>query len=216
MVEDERRENAVQAASESIPTRHPTDAPLPAPGTPAAEQGHRSDAAEALEALFREHHARVFRAALRITGRCEDAEDALQTVFLRLARQNELDLAPSPGSYLHRAAVNAALDLVRRRASSPDVSLDETPVGKTVNMSRHPRSQEDEQLSREIRDVVRRALASLPQRSAEIFALRYFEGYGNHEIARMVGTSAGSIAVSLHRTRQLLKDRIRPLLGETP
>src|SRR3569832_1662029 len=67
--------------------------------------------ASELERLFRDHHEQVFRAAYRITGSVTDAEDVLQTIFLRLASNAETpDLAPSPAGYLHRAAVNAALD----------------------------------------------------------------------------------------------------------
>src|SRR6266498_2708990 len=39
-----------------------------------------------LETLFQSHHDRVFRSAYRITGSAADAEDVLQTVFLRLVR----------------------------------------------------------------------------------------------------------------------------------
>src|SRR5262249_36486110 len=78
------------------------------------------------ELLFQEHHDQVFRAAYRVTGSIVDAEDVLQTVFLRLVRRKEkLDLSPSPGSYLHRAAVNASLDLLRSRTRSRSVSIEE-------------------------------------------------------------------------------------------
>ena len=41
-----------------------------------------------LERIFREHHAMVFRAAYRITGNADDAEDVLQTVFLRMIKRD--------------------------------------------------------------------------------------------------------------------------------
>ena len=64
-----------------------------------------------LERIYLDHHAQVFRAAYRITGNSSDAEDVLQTVFLRLARAERGEtLSETPGSYLHRAAVNAALE----------------------------------------------------------------------------------------------------------
>src|SRR5262249_47713713 len=66
-----------------------------------------------LEGLFREHHDRVFRAAYRITGSVVDAEDVLQTIFLRLSRRDDVNLEPNPGSYLHPAAINAAREPVR-------------------------------------------------------------------------------------------------------
>ena len=56
-----------------------------------------TQSSQGVEALFREHHDQVFRAAYRVTGSAVDAEDVLQTVFLRLVRRKEkLDLSPSP------------------------------------------------------------------------------------------------------------------------
>ena len=78
-----------------------------------------------LETLFRAHNNRVFRTAYRITGSPAD-EDVLQTVFLRLARGQEIyDLSQNPEAYLSRAAINASLDLMRsrsrvKRTLSPD------------------------------------------------------------------------------------------------
>jgi RNA polymerase sigma-70 factor (ECF subfamily) len=71
---------------------------------------------EGLTAVFAEHYRRVLLAAYRITGNMADAEDVAQTVFLRLASaQGPVENA---GSYLYRAALNGALDLLRRRKSA--------------------------------------------------------------------------------------------------
>ena len=89
-----------------------------------------------LERLFRDHHEQVFRAAYRITGSVTDAEDVLQTIFLRLASNAETpDLAPSPAGYLHRAAVNAALDIVRGRGRARLVSFDSVESAQELNSS---------------------------------------------------------------------------------
>jgi RNA polymerase sigma-70 factor (ECF subfamily) len=56
-----------------------------------------------------------------------------------------------------------------------------------------------------VREQLRRALALLTPRTAEIFALRYFEGYGNKEIAKMLGTSQSVVAVVLHRAKRALR-----------
>ena len=70
------------------------------------------------ERVFREHHAMVFRAACRVTGNTADAEDVLQTVFLRLLGRGEADtVMENAEHYLRRAAVNGALDVIRARAS---------------------------------------------------------------------------------------------------
>src|ERR1017187_9215159 len=67
---------------------------------------------EDLDLIFREHHSTVFRAAYRVTGNASDAEDVLQTVFMRLLRRPpEAEAVGNMEGYLRRAAVNATLDL---------------------------------------------------------------------------------------------------------
>src|SRR3989449_11527461 len=79
-----------------------------------------------LEMLFREHHDRVFRTAHRVTGSAADAEDVLQTVFLRVARgQESIGFAEKPQAYFARAAINASLDLLRSRKRSRAVGIDD-------------------------------------------------------------------------------------------
>jgi RNA polymerase sigma-70 factor (ECF subfamily) len=159
-----------------------------------------------LDALFEEHHQAVFRAAFRVTGSSEDAEDVLQAVFLKLAgRRLPPGLLESPGRYLHRTAVNAAIDLVRTRRPERSVPLDGTKAERVHDRKPRP---DEESLARETKSRVRRALGQLSARSAEIFVLRYFEGYGNKEIARMVGTSESAVAVILHRARHRVRDEL--------
>ena len=159
-----------------------------------------------LEKVFLEHQGRVFRAAYRITGNAQDAEDVLQTVFLKLTHKGEPKVPVDHlASYLYRTAVNAALDLLRTRRTS--VSIDE--IENTPDQDA-PGPERDHEAG-EIRASLRRALAGLPEQAALVFALRYLEGYGNHEIARMVGVSRVTIAVSLHRTRHRLQKEFREL-----
>src|SRR5438128_9163403 len=90
---------------------------------------HRNNARplpEDFERMFEEHHSFVYRAAYRITGNSEDAEDVLQTLFLRLLRRERPpDFQLNPKGYLHRAAVNIALDVIklRKRNVQPDESI---------------------------------------------------------------------------------------------
>ncbi len=151
-------------------------------------------AAQELEQMFQAHHGMVFRTAYRITGNAADAEDVLQTVFLRLIRRDPAARAlENPESYLRRAAVNAGLDIVRSRQDARTVPLEDMPSSAACTELR------------ELRDHLRRALAKLAPRPAEIFALRFFEGYTNPEIARMLGTSQVWVAVTLHRARRQLQ-----------
>ncbi len=164
-----------------------------------------------LERVFREHNRQVLRAAYRITGSAQDAEDVLQTVFLRLVRrEGQMHLSETPAYYLHRAAINAALDVVRSRQAARASALDEVEPVLATPASDSPESQ---RAGVEIRGRVRQALGRMSPRNAEIFALRYFEGYGNHEIAKMLGTSRSTINVILHRMRERLREELGPELG---
>lgn len=154
--------------------------------------------ARELDEMFREHHAMVFRTAYRITGNAADAEDVLQTVFLRIARRNDPSEAiERPENYLRRSAVHAALDLVRARRTGAQVDLERLPASG---------SRPDEG---DLRDLLRRALSQLPERSAEVFTLRFFEGLTNPEIAKALNISSITVAVTLHRARKILQKKLR-------
>jgi RNA polymerase sigma-70 factor (ECF subfamily) len=153
---------------------------------------------KALDQLYEAHHGMVFRTAHRITGNASDAEDVLQTVFLRLLRRDssaaEID---NPESYLRRSAVNAALDVVRARQADNTLELERLPASGSCTELR------------DLRDTLRRALAKLPERTAEMFALRFFEGYTNPEVAKLMGLSQIVVAVTLHRARRKLQDEFK-------
>ncbi len=171
-----------------------------------------ADPAGEIAVIFERHHRQVFQAAYRITGNPMDAEDVLQTVFMRIVRrEGGHGLDDNAGGYLHRAAVNAALDVVRHRRSARSTALDDVAAVLSESPEEAPDRRHD---AGEIRERVRDALTRLNPRTAEVFALRYFEGYDNHEIAAMLGTSRSTVAVMLHRARQRLRDEIRDLAGD--
>jgi RNA polymerase sigma-70 factor (ECF subfamily) len=158
-----------------------------------------------LERAFKAHYGLVFRTAYRITGNAADAEDASQTVFLRLFRRAaQAEPLENEESYLRRAAINAGLDVIRSRQSERTVELVDVP----------DRGSDHE--SYDLRRALGRALGSLKPRSAEIFALRFLEGFDNPEIARMLGISQVLVAVIVHRTRQQLRKELGKYLGDRP
>jgi RNA polymerase sigma-70 factor, ECF subfamily len=153
-----------------------------------------------LELTFRQHHGLVFRTAYRVTGNAADAEDVLQTVFLRLLRRSlDPEIMNNPESYLRRAAINASLDVIRARRSE---EIDE----RTPDLVRSGTA--------ELRRALAQALAQLPARSAEVFTLRFLEGFTNSEIAKMLGISQVLVAVIVHRVRRQLRSELGRSLGD--
>jgi RNA polymerase sigma-70 factor, ECF subfamily len=156
-----------------------------------------------LERAFLAHHGLVFRTAYRIVGNAADAEDVLQTVFLRLVRKEATaDVVENYEPYLRRAAINAALDVIRSRQAAPTVELFEEPV----EIAQHNAG--------DLRQALGRAVAQLKPRAAEIFALRFLEGLSNSQIAHMLGLSQVLVAVIIHRTRQELRKELDSYLGD--
>jgi len=144
--------------------------------------------------LYERHSEAVFRAALRVTGNPADAEDVLQTVFLRvLARGGEVEAAHVPAAYFRRAAVNAAVDLLRRRAVHAESVYDDRAPHAAVQ----PPSLLKEQL--------RRALATLESEDATLFLLRHVEGLSIEELAVLFQLEKNNVAVRLHRIRHRLQ-----------
>jgi len=167
----------------------------------------RRDARETLSRVFTEHHRRILLAAYRITGSMADAEDVAQAVFLRLAADSSL-IAANERSYLYRAAINGALDLLRRRKTAAA-----EPLGEAQNVSAisEGSSPEKEASNRQLVGLLRLAISELSPRAAEIFTLRYLEDMENREIAKLTGTSAAVVAVTLYQTRSRLKNRLTEL-----
>ena len=162
--------------------------------------------------LFRAHHDRVFRTAHRITGSAADAEDVLQTIFLRLLKSQESpELGPNPEAYLSRAAINASLDLMRSRTRSKSIGLEDADAAAFKSTIKSP---EAEHVDRELQVLIREAVARLGTTAAEMFVLRYYEGYENHEIAKLLGTSHLVVGVVLHRARTKLRKEIGQYLEQ--
>ena len=159
-----------------------------------------------LENLFQAHHGRVFRTAQRITGSAADAEDVLQTVFLRLIKgQDDYDWSRNPEAYLSRAAINASLDLLRSRTRARAVALDDAEVDSLAGSTPNP---EAAHVDRELQTLVRQAVSRLGKTAGEMFVLRYYEGFDNKEIAALLNTSPLVVGVVLHRARTKLRKEI--------
>jgi len=162
---------------------------------------------EEFESIFREHSEFVYRTAYRVTGNAEDAEDVTQIVFLKLFRTfPSSDIRSKPKAYLYRATVNTALNVVRSRryhvlTDQSDCFLSDAPWR---------RSDREE----DMQECLRIALAHLKPKAAEIFILRYVHGYSDVEIGNLLGTSRGTIAISLFRSRARLRKSIRNYQGE--
>jgi RNA polymerase sigma-70 factor, ECF subfamily len=173
---------------------------------------HRRDAAilsrlvngdpHALADLYDAHAAGLFRHGVAVTGSRADAEDLVQTVFLKLATTGAPLLAVRnvPG-YLHRILRTAWID-VRKR---PAVSF-EQPADMAADCAAA-----DCPVVTEAAIDVTSALARLPPLQREIVALHLTEGFSFREAGRMTGvsmfTAASRYRAALRQLRQMMGRR---------
>jgi RNA polymerase sigma factor (sigma-70 family) len=150
------------------------------------------------EKLFHEYYPLVYRTAFSVTGSREDAEDVVQTIFLRLYRRREFSgFQKNPKAYLYRSAVNAAISVVRSRRRHV-LTDDLEQLDRPVEVDPAPRGAS-------FQGQFLKALAELGSSAVEILILRYEHHYSDAEIAKLLGTSRGAIAVRLYRARARLK-----------
>lgn len=158
--------------------------------------------AREFEDLFQEHSQLLYRTAYSLLDNPADAEDVLQNIFLRLIRNGlPPGFSKNPKGYLYRAAVNAALDAIRARKrhdSTDGVSIETVDV--TSIEEQHHRLAE--------------ALAEMDPQAAEILVLKYVDSYKDADIAKVIGTSRGAIAMRLLRSRSKLKKLMQNLSGK--
>src|SRR5215510_1546342 len=144
--------------------------------------------------LYDRHYEAVFRAALRVTGNPADAEDVLQTVFLRvLTRGENVENVELRAAYFRRAAVNAAVDVLRRREFRAESVYDNRTPHALVEPSFL------------LKERLRRAVAALDSDDATLFLLRHVEGLSLEELSAMFQIEKNNVAVKLHRIRQRLQ-----------
>ena len=160
------------------------------------------DRSEEFEGLFREHYLLVYRTACVITGRPEDAEDVLQTIFLRLMRRSAPpDIRKNPKGYFYKAAVRLSLDTIRSRRREVLTSDFGAIEARLCAEGSNSQVTPDRRLTE--------MLARLSPRTVEIVTLRYVHDCTEPEIAKLLHISRGAVAVTLFRARIRLRKLLR-------
>ena len=146
--------------------------------------------------IYRRHGRSLYGTALRLLGRPEDAEDAVQETFLKYYRG-----APSIGedrleSWLRRVVINDCLDRLRRRKRRPEHEL---PEHTPAPLLRHGGLALD----------LERGIARLPTRARQVFLLHDVEGFKHVQVAEFLSVTEGASKSQLHRARGILREHLK-------
>jgi len=179
----------------------------------------RGGDAVALEEVMEQFAPRVHRLAYGITRNEADAEEVVQDVFLRLFRKiDAFEGRSALGTWIYRIAVNTALIKRRGKRATLEVLLeDHLPTFKDDGHREGDRAMlladwsetpEEELLSGETRDLVRRLIAGLPEQYRVVLLLRDMEELSNEETAEILDETIPSVKSRLHRARMALREQL--------
>jgi RNA polymerase sigma-70 factor, ECF subfamily len=156
--------------------------------------GAQAGSASAIEALFRLHWPRAYRAAYLVVHESAAAEDIAQEAFLAAIRRlDRFDRKRPFGPWLHRIVINRAIDWVRARQLRAEIEL-----GEAYAPPHEP----------ELSDATLAALAELPAEHRAVIVLRHLLGYTPGEIADLLGLPRGTVNSRLRRGLDALKERV--------
>jgi RNA polymerase sigma factor (sigma-70 family) len=178
-----------------------------APTEPAAAVATEGWVAPTWEQVVRDHSARVYRLAYRLSGNQQDAEDLTQETFVRVFRS----LADfSPGTFegwLHRITTNLFLDMVRRRQR---IRFDALPED-TERLPGTSPSPEQVYTDTHLDPQIQAALDALSPEFRVAVVLCDIEGLTYEEIAATLGIKLGTVRSRIHRGRVQLREALAHL-----
>jgi RNA polymerase sigma factor (sigma-70 family) len=154
------------------------------------------------EDVVREHSARVYRLAYRLTGNSHDAEDLTQEVFVRVFRSLPTYTPGTFEGWLHRITTNLFLDITRRRQRIRFEGLGEETAARLKGAEPTPSQAFDD---RHLDHDIAVALADLPPEYRAAVVLCDIEGLTYEEIADALGVKLGTVRSRIHRGRAQLR-----------
>jgi len=165
----------------------------------------RSGSADDIDAVLREHGQAVWRLVVRLVGNDgPDAADCFQQAFVEFASLHRGGGIRQSGALLKRIAAARSIDAVRRRmrerrrAGELDVGLIST--GREFE----PDAQAE---ASEFLELLREALAELPEPQSAAFVLTQIEELSGGEAAAAIDVTVNHLGVLLHRARTALQAR---------
>ena len=157
---------------------------------------------EAFRSLVERHSRYVFNVAYRLTGSASDAEDVVQTTFLRTYQQlSRFEARADFRTWLHRITVNCSIDLIRSRRHR-EIGHDPHDLEAESESGPSPAGvpgPERLALSAEIRERVAVGMNGLSPSERLAFTLRHIEGLPIKDVAEAMGLKTEAAKNSIFR-----------------
>jgi len=170
--------------------------------------------ADSYDVLVRRYQRQVYSLLYRMLGNADDADDLVQDTFVRA--YNALHSFRQDASFLtwlYKIASNLSIDLLRTRKSKGTASLDEEiECGREPATPERESSPETAAVRGSVSEVVHHEIMNLPERYRRVVLLRHVSDMTIEEIACRLELPTGTVKTHLFRAREMLRDRLRPVL----
>ncbi|GAB4503510.1 MAG: sigma-70 family RNA polymerase sigma factor [Anaerolineales bacterium] len=185
------------------------------PSLQALQAGDRAEFARMVDL----YSAQIYRLALKMLGDPQDAEDVLQTTFLKAFQSiGNFKGRSSLSTWLYRIAVNEALMSLRRQKPTVSVAMeyesDEENIEHPAQFTDWCCLPEDELLSAEAKRYLDLAVRRLPEKLRIVFLLRDVEGLSIKETAEALNLTETAVKTRLLRARLNLREQLSAYYGE--
>jgi RNA polymerase sigma-70 factor (ECF subfamily) len=168
---------------------------------------------EAFGQLFNLLYPRVLRTVWGMLADESEAHDVTQEAWIKAwERRGNFNFQSSFSTWIHRIAINAALDSLRRRKRLRNrITALFKPSGEgTAHEPASAQANPDRALrNKELGRLIEAAVAGLPEEQRTVLVLREYEGYSYEEIANLVGCKPGTVMSRLHLARTKLQARLQ-------
>ena len=173
----------------------------------------------AFEEIWRTHFKQILRVTQRITKNREDAEDALQDSFLRAYLYlHTFDGRSSLTTWLTRIAINSALMILRKRASAPHLSIDDSGCESAkhpqfVNLEEGRPGPEAQYAQFEEQAILRLGIRMLRPTIRQALELQVLNDHSIQETAEKMGLSISATKSRLFHAKAALRRSLEPKTG---
>lgn len=174
---------------------------------------------DAMEEIFARFQKPLFNFFYRMVGRREIAEDLVQETFIKLCRFGHTFCGSNAKftTWLYSVAGNQCRDHLRhaaRRPEMPVADMEETYSEEDqveLPLATLDSPVEEHLIRMELREELKTAIRSLPEKERTAIILREYHGLEYKEIAETLGCPIGSVKVLIFRARQRLRERLKDL-----
>lgn len=166
---------------------------------------------EAFSELVKRYQGRAYGVAIGIVGNRDDALDVVQDSFVKAySALKNFRFDAKFYTWFYRLLTNKAIDKMREISRNPGTSFDETWMtkeeGHGTGDSEFYERPDDVASRKELREIMKEAIQSLPERHRTVILLREVEGLSYQEIAEILDISIGTVMSRIYYGKEKLRD----------